>query len=162
MSFETKESNLTTSNIMETWEDHDVKDDNDLDATILNAKDDVKEKRAELYNWNKSQRDLIEMITRARKKTLKYKKLLEDWETSEATLKFKWEQERARNLGLLWVSLVLLLLALTFHTHDKGAHAFTFLNGIAFLANWRMLYVKNAPGAIVFGLVVSVVTCVWI
>lgn len=108
--------------------------------------------KEELGRWEQANQKLLAMTAAAREKALEQRQRLEQWETNLANLKFDLERSQARQLGKLWTLVTFSLLVFVFHSFYKRLYVAALLNGIAFLANWRMLYVREAPHALVYGL----------
>lgn len=114
----------------------------------------------ELGRWERATQNLTKMTNNARKKALEQRKILDLWETNLANLKFEFEMAQARQLGKTWMLITTLLLVFVFHSFYKGVYLATLFNGIGFLATWRMLYVRHAPHAILFGMATLLFTWV--
>lgn len=114
--------------------------------------------KEELGRWEQANQKLLAMTATAREKALEQRQRLEQWETNLANLKFDLERSQARQLGKLWTLVTFSLLVFVFHSFYKGVYVAALLNGIAFLANWRMLYVREAPHALVYGLATMLFT----
>ena len=80
------------------------------------------------------------------------------YKTRQANLIFTHERIMIRKMSKLWFFSLIPLYLFMLHFYYKGAYSLVVLNTVAFLANWRMLYVLHADYTPMFGFIVILIS----
>jgi hypothetical protein len=133
-----------------------------IEEEISRKKANLKEKNAEHDKWSGLEQKAAQHLEQVRKSTIEKKRLIEDWETKETALTFKLEQARSRDLGKLWILMMSSLVILMFYAYGKQNYIVTLFNGVSFLANWRMLYIRDSPNAVLLAIITIAVSVMFL
>lgn len=123
--------------------------------------EEEKKKKNEELQWNQTHYQFKTILAKTKRECLDLKRQLQEWEVATGNLKFQLEQERARSLGKVWLLIVFSLIIFMFLSFQKGNYLFTLMNGMALLANWRLLYVKHSQHSVLFG-IFSILLTWWV
>ena len=96
-----------------------------------------------LQRYAKAETELHNLISRKREHVKQLKEQAEITCAQADNLSFRLESDRAQKMGSAWALTVFMCATLMFHAYANSSWLLTALNGLAFLWNWRSLYIVH-------------------